>query len=69
MAALQIAEQAGYRDVIQNCCYILGELAAMEGNLEEREAYFSRLQAFFPNFPYLREFLRMFDVSSILTFH
>ena len=69
VAALRIAEQAGYRDVIQNCCYILGELAAMEGNLEEREAYFSRLQAFFPNFPYLREFLRMFDVSSILTFH
>jgi tetratricopeptide (TPR) repeat protein len=69
VAALQIAEETGYRDVNQNCCYILGELAAMEGNVEEREAYFSRLQAFFPNFPYLREFLRMFDVSSILTFH
>jgi tetratricopeptide (TPR) repeat protein len=69
VAALRIAEETGYGDVIQNCCYVLGELAAMEGNLEEREAYFSRLQEFFPDFPYLREFLGMFDVSSILTFH
>jgi tetratricopeptide (TPR) repeat protein len=67
--ALGIAEETGYSDVMQNCCYILGELAAQDGDPEGRDAYFSRLQAFFPDFPYLREFLRMFDVRNILTFH
>lgn len=69
LVALRIARRAGYRDIVQNTFYVLGQLAALEGNLEESDEYFDRLQEFFPDFPRLREFLRLFDVSSILTFH
>ena len=69
LVALRIARSAGYRDILQNTFYVLGQLAALEGNLDESDAYFDRLQEFFPDFPRLREFLRLFDVSSILTFH
>lgn len=69
LLAVRIAESAGYRDILQNCFYVLGQLAALEGDLQESDEYFDRLQAFFPDFPRLREFLRLFDVSNILTFH
>ncbi len=68
-AALTLAEAAGFRDILQNSIYILGEVAALEGDDAARDAYFARLQSFFPEFPYLRDFLRMFDLSDILTFH
>ena len=68
-AALALAEAAGFRDILQNSIYILGEVAALEGDDAARDAHFARLQTFFPEFPYLRDFLQMFDLSDILTFH
>ncbi|MFQ5767340.1 MAG: hypothetical protein ACE5ID_05080, partial [Acidobacteriota bacterium] len=67
--ALSIAEQAGFLDIIKNCSYVLGEIAAMEGNLEESDRHFKRLQSYFPAFPHIRPFLHLFDISRLLTFH
>jgi len=67
--ALAIGEDLEYRDIVQNCFYILGELAAMEEDDEERDYWFTQLQTLFPDVPHLREFLGMFDVSDLLTFH
>ncbi|MFQ5670837.1 MAG: tetratricopeptide repeat protein [Acidobacteriota bacterium] len=69
LAALKTAEENGYRDIIRNCYYLLGELAMLGGNLEEGDAYFACLQRFFPDVPHLQRFLRMFDISSLLTLH
>jgi predicted negative regulator of RcsB-dependent stress response len=69
MAALALAEDNGYRDIRQNCTYILGELAALEGDEAERDRWFDRLQEMFPHVPHLREFLGLFDVCDLLTFH
>ena len=69
LSALRLAEEGGYRDVLQNACYLLGEIARLERRDDECEHYFNRLQAFFPQVPRLREFLRAFDISSILTLH
>jgi tetratricopeptide (TPR) repeat protein len=67
--ALAIGEDREYRDIVQNCFYILGELAALEEDDEERDYWFTQLQTLFPDVPHLREFLGMFDVSDLLTFH
>ncbi len=67
--ALDTAEKLGFRDIRQNCFYILGELAALEGDEEERDRWFNRLQTLYPDVPHLREFLGLFDVSDLLTFH
>ena len=69
LAALALAEKLNYRDILQNCFYILGELAAQEGHDEERDRWFTRLQTLFPDVPHLREFLGLFNVSDLLTFH
>jgi tetratricopeptide (TPR) repeat protein len=69
LAALALAEKLGFRDILQNCLYILGEVAVQEGHDEERDRWFSRLQTLFPDVPHLREFLGLFDVSDLLTFH
>jgi tetratricopeptide (TPR) repeat protein len=67
--ALAIGEDQAYRDIVQNCFYILGELAAMEEDDQERDYWFTQLQTLYPDVPHLREFLGMFDVSDLLTFH
>jgi len=69
LTALALAEKLNFRDILQNCFYILGELAAQEGDDEERDHWFNRLQTLFPDVPHLREFLGLFDVSDLLTFH
>ena len=69
LAALALAEKLGFRDILQNCLYILGEVAVQEGDSEERDRWFSRLQTLFPDVPHLGEFLGLFDVSDLLTFH
>lgn len=68
-SALRRAEEQGFRDIQQNCFYILGELAALEGDDDERDLWFDRLQTLYPEVPHLREFLGLFDVSDLLTFH
>lgn len=64
--ALEIAEAEGYKDIVKNCYYLLGEIYCLKGDDEQRDYYFYRLQDIYPNLPFLRDFLCMFDVSKII---
>ncbi|HZI95187.1 MAG TPA: tetratricopeptide repeat protein [Patescibacteria group bacterium] len=64
--ALEIAEAEGYKEIIKNCFYLLGEINYLKGNEEQRDHYFYRLQDLYPHLPFLRDFLCTFDVSKII---
>ncbi len=64
--ALAIAEEKDYKDILKNCYYLLGEINLLLGNEERSDHYLDRLQALYPHLPVLKDFLRTFDVSSII---
>lgn len=66
LAALEIAEAEGYREIVKNCFYLLGEINYLKGDEEARDHYFYRLQELYPHLPFLRDFLCTFDVSKII---
>jgi len=66
LRALELAEQQGYTDIARNCFYLLGEIYSLGGDEARSSAFFDRLQALYPHLPFLREFLRTFDVSDII---
>lgn len=65
--ALADAAAAGYRDLEENCHYLLGELGNRTGDDEGRDRHFARLQALHPELPFLKDFLCSVDVTSIIT--
>lgn len=64
--ALAIAEEHGYDFFRRNCYYLLGEVASQGGNDEVADDYFRRLAEFFPQFAFLGDFLREYDISSMI---
>lgn len=64
--ALQIANEQEYKDIVKNCYYLLGEINLLLGDEEKSDFYFDRLQEFYPHLPVLKDFLRTFDVSTII---
>ena len=64
--ALEVATQQEYKDIVKNCCYLLGEINLLMGDEAKSDHYFDRLQEFYPHVPVLKDFLRTFDVSSII---
>ena len=64
--ALSLAESEGYKEIIKNCYYLLGEINYLNGNEEQRDHYFYQLQNLYPHLPFLRDFLCTFDVSKII---
>ena len=64
--ALKISERHGYTDIVRNCYYLLGEVYNLVGDERQSVNYFDKLQALYPHLPFLREFLRTFDVSDII---
>lgn len=64
--ALEIAEAEGYKEIVKNCYYLLGEINYLKGDEEQRDHYFYRLQELYPHLPFLRDFLCTFDVSKII---
>lgn len=64
--ALELAERHAYRDLIVNCCYLLGELRHRQGDAAGRDTYFLKLQSLYPHLPFLRDFLCAFDVSGVI---
>lgn len=64
--ALQLAEELGFSEIIKNCCYILGEINHLKGDVDRRDHFFYRLQRMHPHLPFLRDFLCTFDVSNII---
>ncbi len=65
--ALARAQQLGRADVIKNCLYLLGQTASMSGAGKEAAcAYFAQLQDYFPDAPFLTEFLLSIDVRKMI---
>jgi tetratricopeptide (TPR) repeat protein len=64
--ALELAEAAGYKEIIKNCYYLLGEINYLKGDEGQRDHYFYLLQNLYPHLPFLRDFLCTFDVSKII---
>lgn len=64
--ALELAERHGYREILVNCYYLLGEIRHLLEDAGGRDEYFLKLQALYPHLPFLRDFLCAFDVSGII---
>jgi len=64
--SLELAVQQDYRDIQKNCYYLLGETHLLMGEDAVSDGYFDRLQEFYPEVPVIKDFLRTFDVSSII---
>jgi tetratricopeptide (TPR) repeat protein len=64
--ALALALEHDYKDIQKNCYYLLGEIHLLMGQDERSDEYFDRLQEYYPHVPVLKEFLRTFDVTSII---
>lgn len=64
--ALELAESEGYKEIIKNCYYLLGEINYLKGDEKQRDHYFYQLQNLYPHLPFLRDFLCTFDVSKII---
>jgi tetratricopeptide (TPR) repeat protein len=64
--ALALALEHEYKDIQKNCYYLLGEIHLLMGEDEKSDQYFDRLQEYYPHVPVLKEFLRTFDVTSII---
>lgn len=64
--ALELAESEGYKEIIKNCYYLLGEINYLKGDEQQRDHYFYQLQNLYPHLPFLRDFLCTFDVSKII---
>jgi len=65
--ALSLASEYEFVDFQKNCYYLLGEINLLTGNEEKSDFYFDRLQELYPHLPVLKDFLRSFDVSSIIS--
>jgi tetratricopeptide (TPR) repeat protein len=65
--ALEATRQGNYRDLEENCHFLLGELGTRTGDLERRDRHFEALQSLHPEVPLLREFLTAVDVTGIIT--
>ena len=65
-AALAMAEEHGYDFFRRNCYYLLGEVASRSGEDAKADEYFGRLAEFYPQFAFLGDFLREYDISSMI---
>jgi tetratricopeptide (TPR) repeat protein len=65
--AFAIAREQEFTDLLKNCYYLLGEINLLLGNDEKSDFYFEHLQKLYPHLPVLKEFLRTFDVSNIIS--
>lgn len=64
---LREAQDAGYKDVEENCHYLLGELGTRTDDLDYRDKHFQCLQSLHPELPFLKDFLCAVDVTRIIT--
>jgi tetratricopeptide (TPR) repeat protein len=65
-AALEIAVASGHQQLQRNCYYLLGECASRAGDTAASRDYFQRLSRFYPQVPFLAEFLESYDISSMI---
>ena len=65
-ASLEIAESQALDRLRRNCYYLLGETCSRQGDDEASADYFAKLAKFYPQVPFLGEFLRQYDISSMI---
>jgi tetratricopeptide (TPR) repeat protein len=64
--ALAIADAEGLEMERRNAYYLLGEAASRRGDDAAADDFFRRLAAYYPQVPFLGEFLREYDISSLV---
>lgn len=70
ITALGLAERTGQGDAVKNALYLIGEAANLSGDLGAASNHFRRLQKeFFPEAPYLPNFLLAVDVRKLINLH
>lgn len=52
----------------RNAHYLLGEVSYKSGDLERAKFHFGQLEAFYPDFPHLTDFLLAIDLRNIVNF-
>ena len=65
--ALELAVRYEYKDIVENCHYLLGELANRMDNHEQRDRHFDAIQKNHPELPKLKQFLCTVDVTRLIT--
>lgn len=66
-AALVRAEHFGDTDATKNCLYLLGQTASLaKGGERAARLYFAKLQHYFPDAPFLTDFLLSIDVRKMI---
>ncbi len=65
--ALQLAIEYDYEDIVENCHYLLGELANRMDDENERNRHFDAIQKNHPELPMLKRFLCSVDVTRLIT--
>jgi tetratricopeptide (TPR) repeat protein len=65
--ALELAVRHEYKDIVENCHYLLGELANRMDDHEERDRHFDAIQKDHPELPKLKQFLCTVDVTRLIT--
>ena len=64
--AFKVAEENGFDDIARNCCFLLGEAYSRTENQARAKYFYQRLQGFYPGIRFLGEFLKNFDILSII---
>lgn len=64
--ALEIAQSQGLDHLRRNCYYLLGETCSRLGDDEAADEHFRKLGEFYPQLPFLSDFLRQFDISTMI---
>lgn len=64
--ALEIAEADGLDFHRRNAYYLLGEVASRQGDDALADSYYAKLAEFYPQVPFLGDFLREYDISSLI---
>ena len=66
LAALEIARDVGQEESVKNALYLLGEAANLAGRVAEARSWFGQLQKFYPDTPFVTDFLLSIDVRKII---
>jgi len=64
-AALEIAESLALHHIRRNCYYLLGETCSRQDD-PAADAHFAKLAEFYPQLPFLADFLREYDISTMI---
>ena len=65
-SALEIAESQALDHLRRNCYYLLGETCSRLGDEEAADEHFRKLGEFYPQLPFLSEFLRQYVISAMI---